>query len=562
MPHATTRFGLLALLLLFAAPAWAQTTSNVTFQVDMNTAITNCALDPATDSVLVRGSFNDWSNDPDGPDEPVYNVLEDGDSDRVFTTTIALEQGTTVNFKFYGGTPETDGDVELGYEDGGDRSYEVTADEDQTIEVIEFFKEGGIADACAAETAPYEVFFEVDMSVQIAVGAFDPNEDIVMVAGDGINSFSNTADTLVQDIFNPDIYFGTVEADLTVPSTQKYKFIIGEPGDAAPDGWEGGGDRTYEVTGDEEDVDNDGFFELSVPRRYFDDAGPEDFLTEEATVTFEVDLRPAYYHLADSSALPSDTQTGDPTDSIDGLFINGPVAKAGDGAEVDWATWGADLRALSDRQLVDDGTKGDAVAGDSIFSITYTFGVGTRRLLFGKFGINGLDNEGGFGADHNFRVSPGTQEIEMAFGAVLRGDGTYDDDNGPQGVANAYDPYILIDNDAEPPTFTVVRRGGEEDVTVAVEPTGSVPNAVVLKGNYPNPFAGSTTFEYGVEKGGHVHLAVYDLAGRRVAVLVDEVQTPDTYRVTFEARDLASGVYVTRLQAGGTVLSQKLTILN
>ena len=407
------------------------------------------------------------------------------------------------------------------------------------------------------------------MSVKILQGTFDPETDVVTVAG-GFNGWNTSADTLVQDIFNPDIYVGLVESDLIVPSEQSYKYIIGEPEDASPDGWETlpqGGDRMFSITGDETDSDENGLPEKILDVVYFSETTPDDILTESATVVFEVDLRPAYYYLADNGILPSDTQTGEPVTSIDGLFINGPFAGSADGLS-DWATWGPDdLAQIPTRELVDDGTNGDVTAGDSVFTLIYEYPAGTSKTLAGKLGINGYDNEAGFGADHIFPLTEGAQTIRKAFGGQRRADGTYTDDNGPvindQDFSQAYDPYILIDNTATPPTYTVVRSGGEADNDpVAVEPTGVVPTTAELRGNYPNPFVGRTTFEYAVAEAGHVSLSVYDLMGRRVATLVDGVQTADTYRVTFDASALASGVYITRLQVGGTVLSQKLTVTN
>lgn len=542
-------------LVLAAAPAWAQT-SEITFKVDLSTAIDNCAFDPATGQVGVPGSFNDWTTDAD----LLNDDGADGDviaGDGIYSTTLTLDDGE-IFYKFWASDP-------LGWEDNqptASTNREYTVEGDEVLPVVEFFKDGGIDDLCEAST--YEIIFQVDMTVQELIGEFDSETDVVTVAGE-FNGWNAAADTLV---YNADLgyYVGIVEAELAVPSSQAYKYIIGEPEDASPDGWEGGSDRIFEVTGDETDSDENGIPEVIVPVRYFDDITPDDILQAEATVVFEVDLRPAFYYLADNGELPADTQTGEPVESIDGLFINGPVAGSADGLS-DWATWGPDdLGQLDSRELVDDGTNGDAAAGDSVYTITYTYEAGTPKLRIGKFGINGYDNEGGFGADHHFRLEEGAQTIAGAFGAVLQSDGTYTDDNGPfindQDYSQAYDPYILIDNSANPPTVTVVRFGGESDNEVSVEPTGTIPTDVVLRGNYPNPFAGVTTFEYGIERSGHVHLAVYDLAGRRIAVLVDEVQTPDTYRVTFDAAGLASGVYVTRLQAGGTVLSQKLTVLN
>jgi photosystem II stability/assembly factor-like uncharacterized protein len=89
-----------------------------------------------------------------------------------------------------------------------------------------------------------------------------------------------------------------------------------------------------------------------------------------------------------------------------------------------------------------------------------------------------------------------------------------------------------------------------------------------LHQNYPNPFNPATVIKYTVggtrlqESGGSdVKLAVYDLLGREVAVLVSEKKAPGTYEVRFDAKGLASGVYLYRLQAGDVVQSKKLVLL-
>jgi hypothetical protein len=61
--------------------------------------------------------------------------------------------------------------------------------------------------------------------------------------------------------------------------------------------------------------------------------------------------------------------------------------------------------------------------------------------------------------------------------------------------------------------------------------------------------------------GSDVRLAVYDVLGREVAVLVDGVQSPGRHEVVFDARNLASGVYVYRMTAGAFSASKTLTIV-
>ena len=86
---------------------------------------------------------------------------------------------------------------------------------------------------------------------------------------------------------------------------------------------------------------------------------------------------------------------------------------------------------------------------------------------------------------------------------------------------------------------------------------GPVATFSLLSQNYPNPFNPSTTIEYtigGIRRQASgfsdVRLVVYDILGRQVAELVHAQQSPGTYRVTFDGRKLASGVYFYRLQAG------------
>lgn len=81
-----------------------------------------------------------------------------------------------------------------------------------------------------------------------------------------------------------------------------------------------------------------------------------------------------------------------------------------------------------------------------------------------------------------------------------------------------------------------------------------------LEQNFPNPFNPSTTIEYGISGPGvgEVRLAVYDLLGREVAVLVNRSLQPGRYTVEWDAGGLASGVYVYRLSAGNAVETKRM----
>ena len=78
----------------------------------------------------------------------------------------------------------------------------------------------------------------------------------------------------------------------------------------------------------------------------------------------------------------------------------------------------------------------------------------------------------------------------------------------------------------------------------------NVPAQYSLKQNYPNPFNPVTTIAYTLASTGNVKLIVYDILGREVKTLVNEVQQQGSYTVSFNASGLASGVYFYRIKSG------------
>ncbi|MBN1302638.1 MAG: T9SS type A sorting domain-containing protein [Melioribacteraceae bacterium] len=67
-------------------------------------------------------------------------------------------------------------------------------------------------------------------------------------------------------------------------------------------------------------------------------------------------------------------------------------------------------------------------------------------------------------------------------------------------------------------------------------------------GNYPNPFNPSTIITYKLPVDGFVTLKVYDVLGEEIAVLVNKKQASGVYEIEFDGSDLASGVYVCRIE--------------
>jgi hypothetical protein len=90
---------------------------------------------------------------------------------------------------------------------------------------------------------------------------------------------------------------------------------------------------------------------------------------------------------------------------------------------------------------------------------------------------------------------------------------------------------------------------------------GNGPASYSLSQNYPNPCNPNSDIRYQISEFRNVRLAVYDLLGREVALLVNEMKPAGMYEVRFDASGLASGVYIYRLTAGSFVETRKMIVL-
>ena len=89
----------------------------------------------------------------------------------------------------------------------------------------------------------------------------------------------------------------------------------------------------------------------------------------------------------------------------------------------------------------------------------------------------------------------------------------------------------------------------------------NIPTEFSLAQNYPNPFNPSTTIKYAVPQTSHVNIKVYDMTGQEVASLVNEMKEAGTYEIKFDARNLASGIYIYRMIADNFTSVRKLNLL-
>jgi photosystem II stability/assembly factor-like uncharacterized protein len=88
-----------------------------------------------------------------------------------------------------------------------------------------------------------------------------------------------------------------------------------------------------------------------------------------------------------------------------------------------------------------------------------------------------------------------------------------------------------------------------------------VPNAINLEQNFPNPFNPTTTISFSLPKSDNVKLTVYNAIGNIVATIVNEYKPAGNYSVQFKGSNLASGIYLYRLESGNYSATKKFILM-
>ncbi len=105
-------------------------------------------------------------------------------------------------------------------------------------------------------------------------------------------------------------------------------------------------------------------------------------------------------------------------------------------------------------------------------------------------------------------------------------------------------------------------NGGDTTFLVGVKQISSrVPKQFKLYQNYPNPFNPVTNIEYELKIRKFVKLKVFDITGKEVLTLVNQMQNAGTYRVDFSGNNYSSGVYFYSLIIDGNIIDTKKMIL-
>lgn len=355
------RILLINFFVIFMVSAYAQTV-DVIFQVNMSIQQQMGNFDPATDSVKVAGTFNEWNNGA--------NVMSDENGDLIYEDTISVTTGDTLQFKFIMGAE--------GWESIDNRTY-IVPDSNSTYTA--YFND------VENQGSPVMVTFSVNMEYEIASGRFDPATDTVTVRG-SFNGWSGD-DKMTVNASDPNFYEFTETYSVAVGETWNYKYAYIQGTTVV---WEGDPNKTYTFTQDDITAGS-AFIE-----RVFNDLTPENMLNNDVAVVFEVDMNNAV-----------NGYTGQPFPSIENVFVAGAVPP------LQWPGGGwPDTDQDKVHFLNDSGTEGDVTAGDGIWSTTLTFTQYSPLTIQYKYGANwGLptnggvnDNENQVGADHFLHLSP------------------------------------------------------------------------------------------------------------------------------------------------------------
>ena len=88
-----------------------------------------------------------------------------------------------------------------------------------------------------------------------------------------------------------------------------------------------------------------------------------------------------------------------------------------------------------------------------------------------------------------------------------------------------------------------------------------VPNKFEMSQNYPNPFNPVTNIDFEIPENRHVNIKVYDLLGKEVKTLVNEIKQAGYHTLELNASNMASGTYIYRMVAGDFTKTLKMVVV-
>jgi len=125
--------------------------------------------------------------------------------------------------------------------------------------------------------------------------------------------------------------------------------------------------------------------------------------------------------------------------------------------------------------------------------------------------------------------------------------------------------YSFTDNNISPAAYFYRLKqldfSGVFEYSASIEVIVSAPLSFELVQNYPNPFNPNTTIEFTIPQASNVSLKIYNLLGQEVRTLVNGIKDAGTHKINFDAKELNSGMYIYKIEAGSFTQVRKMTLL-
>jgi hypothetical protein len=133
------------------------------------------------------------------------------------------------------------------------------------------------------------------------------------------------------------------------------------------------------------------------------------------------------------------------------------------------------------------------------------------------------------------------------------------------GTTSEEKSYTFVDNSVNPGSYVYrlkqIDFNGQFEYSDVIELDVTPPLEFGLTQNYPNPFNPTTSIKFSLAEAGNVKLAIYNMLGEEVSVLIDGQKDAGFFEVNFDASNLSSGTYIYRLEAPGYVEAKKMILM-
>jgi hypothetical protein len=208
----------------------------------------------------------------------------------------------------------------------------------------------------------------------------------------------------------------------------------------------------------------------------------------------------------------------------------------------------------------DYGSNVDMIKTNEIWEIQWTRSYGTYAFRASQE-INKTSEGGYIIIGYNNSLPYNTQIIKTDQHGNMQWVDTYDYFYGSSVLQTPDGGYIALGTNKLYPSQLYLMKLEPDSILLSVETDKSVLKRFHLSQNYPNPFNPTTVISWQLAVSSPVKLSVYNVTGQRIAFLVDENQAAGSHSIHWNASNLASGVYLYRLQAGNYIETKKMILM-